>query len=296
MAGRLHCRLRTMLERGQRSGSHALDEARATAPTDVDLSHVTAVILAGGLGTRLSGVLDDRPKVLAPVDGAPFVFHLLAQLATAGLKHVVLSTGHRAEQVRDAVGRSYGPLTIEYSHEPSPAGTGGAIRRALPLLCSTAVFVLNGDSYCELDLKHLWLWHHQRSAHGTLSLTRVDDARRFGTVETGAYGRIEHFAEKAPQPGPGVVNAGVYLLRRSLIADVPAALPFSLERDLLPRWLAAGLYGYARTERFIDIGTPDSLASARGFFRGATVRTRATGARRATPRPGSSSNPNAEVA
>jgi D-glycero-alpha-D-manno-heptose 1-phosphate guanylyltransferase len=232
-----------------------------------DVSGTTAVILAGGLGTRLRSVVADRPKVLAEVDGVPFVFHLLAQLAAAGVKHVVVSTGYLGEQVRETVGSSWGSLEVEYAQEPSPLGTGGAIRRTLPLVRSHALFVLNGDSYCDVDLASLWLWHHQRAAHGTLALARVDDARRFGTVETDAYGRVHRFVEKSPRRRAGTINAGLYLLRRSLVASIPAAAPCSLERDLLPGWLEAGIYGYARSERFIDIGTPESLAGASGFFR-----------------------------
>jgi D-glycero-alpha-D-manno-heptose 1-phosphate guanylyltransferase len=268
----------------------------APALQDAALAGVTALILAGGLGTRLRSVVADRPKVLAEVDGVPFVFHLLRQLATAGVKHVVLAIGHRGEQVAGVVGSSYGPMRIEYSREPAPAGTGGALRRALSLLRSASVLVLNGDSYCELDLNHLWIWHHQRPAHGTLSVTRVADARRFGTVATGDDGRIVRFVEKSPASGPGIVNAGVYLLRRSLIAEIPPAVACSLENELLPRWLAAGIYGYPRTARFIDIGTPDSLAAARGFFRGATVRAHATGPRRNARRSRAHFNHTAEVA
>ncbi len=232
-----------------------------------DVSGTTAVILAGGLGTRLRSVVADRPKVLAEVDGVPFVFHLLAQLAAAGVKHVVVSTGYLGEQVRETVGSAWGSLEVEYAQEPSPLGTGGAIRRTLPLVRSHALFVLNGDSYCDVDLASLWLWHHQRAAHGTLALARVDDARRFGTVETDAYGRVHRFVEKSPRRRAGTINAGLYLLRRSLVASIPAAAPCSLERDLLPGWLETGIYGYARSERFIDIGTPESLAGASGFFR-----------------------------
>lgn len=262
----------------------------------IDLGATTAVILAGGLGTRLRSVVADRPKVLAEVDGVPFVFHLLEQLAGAGVKHVVLATGYLGEQVRDVVGGGYGPLEVEYMQEPEPLGTGGAIRRALPLVRSQAVLVLNGDSYCELDLLHFWIWHHQRPAHGSLALTRVRDARRFGTVDTDAWGRVERFVEKSPKPGPGTVNAGVYLLRRALIAAIPAGAPCSLESDLLPGWLDAGIYGYARTDRFIDIGTPDSLAGASGFFRTPAAPARGRQARRFARRPSVTSDHRVEVA
>jgi NDP-sugar pyrophosphorylase family protein len=240
-----------------------------------DLSTTTAVILAGGLGTRLRSVVADRPKVLAEVDGVPFVFHLLEQLAAAGVKHVVLSTGHLGDQVCDTVGASFGPLAIEYSQEETPLGTGGAIRRTLPLVRSQALFVLNGDSYCDVDLGELSRWHHEHAAHGTLALSHVPDARRFGTVETDVDGRVQRFVEKSPEQRAGMVNAGIYLLRRALIESIPDARPCSLEQDLLPTWLELGIYGDARSARFIDIGTPESLAGAAGFFRKAGARSSA---------------------
>jgi NDP-sugar pyrophosphorylase family protein len=236
-----------------------------------ELAATSAVILAGGLGTRLRSVVADRPKVLAEVAGVPFVFHLLTQLASAGVKHAVLATGHLGEQVRDALGTAYGPLELEYAHEPAPLGTGGAIRHALPLVRSHALFVLNGDSYCDVELAHLWLWHHQRAAHGTLALTRVPDARRFGTVTTDDFGRVLSFVEKSNVRRRGTVNAGLYLLRRSLVASIPSGVACSLEHDLLPRWLDDGIYGYARCARFIDIGTPASFAAAERFFRPAAA-------------------------
>jgi NDP-sugar pyrophosphorylase family protein len=255
------------MERARAAEGAGAEHAAQQTPAMDDVSGTTAVILAGGLGTRLRSVVADRPKVLAEVDGVPFVFHLLAQLAASGVKHVVLSTGHLAQQVRDTVGTAWGPLDVEYAQEASPLGTGGAIRRTLPLVRSRTLFVLNGDSYCDVDLASLWLWHHQRAAHGTLTLARVADARRFGTVETDDHGRVVRFVEKSPQRRAGTVNAGLYLLRRSLVASIPAGMPCSLECDLLPGWLERGIYGYSRSERFIDIGTPESLAGAAGFFR-----------------------------
>jgi len=243
------------------------DARSLPATAELDLSSTTAVILAGGLGTRLRPVVADRPKVLADVDGVPFVLRLLDQLALAGVKHLVLCTGYRAEQVSATVGRTHGPLEVEYSLEPAPAGTAGALRRALPLLRSSSVLVLNGDSYCDLDLGHFWVWHHLRPAQASLALTRVEDPRRFGTVELGDYGRVERFAEKSGSAAPALVNAGVYIVRRSLLARLPAGRTLSLESDVLPLWLDAGVYGYQRTGRFIDIGTPESLAEATRFFR-----------------------------
>jgi D-glycero-alpha-D-manno-heptose 1-phosphate guanylyltransferase len=255
------------MERTAASRSTGVVHATAQADAQRDLSATTAVILAGGLGTRLRSVVADRPKVLAEVDGVPFVFHLLQQLASAGVKHVVFSTGHLGDQVYDTVGASFGPLTIEYFQEASPLGTGGAIRHTLPLVRSQEMLLLNGDSYCDVDLGALAYWHHAHAAQGTLALSHVADARRFGTVQIDADGRVQRFSEKSPEQRAGTINAGIYLLRRALVATIPDATPCSLEQDLLPTWLARGIFGYARTGRFIDIGTPESLAGAAGFFR-----------------------------
>jgi NDP-sugar pyrophosphorylase family protein len=134
---------------------------------------VTAAILAGGLGTRLRSVVADRPKVLAEVRGRPFLSFLLDQLAAAGVRYVVLCTGYRGEQVQAAFGNSYGGLRLAYSQEPSPLGTAGALRWALPLCESDVVLALNGDSFCDADLPAFWDWRCARGAEATLLLTRT---------------------------------------------------------------------------------------------------------------------------
>src|SRR2546426_1458133 len=116
------------------------------------LEQLTAAILVGGLGTRLRAVVADRQKVLAPVAGRPFLEQLLDQLTAAGLKRVVLCTGHKAEQVEQTIGREYRGMSIGYSREPEPLGTAGAFRQALSLLDTDPVLACNGDSFCEVDL------------------------------------------------------------------------------------------------------------------------------------------------
>ena len=122
------------------------------------LANTTAVILAGGLGTRLRDAVANRPKVLAKVGPRPFLSYLLNQLAAAGIRHVVLCTGYMGQMVREAFGSKYRTMTLEYSLEPAPIGTAGALRLALPLLRSDPVLVMNGDSYCEADLGAFATW------------------------------------------------------------------------------------------------------------------------------------------
>ena len=230
------------------------------------LSEISALILAGGLGTRLRPVVADRPKVLAEIHGRPFLSYLLDQLADAGVRYVVLCIGHLGEQVRAAFGDVYGPLRLAYSQESSPLGTAGAIRLALPLLRSDSVLIMNGDSFCEADLNAFWDFHCAKEANGSLLLTRVPDATRYGQVRVDDSGHILSFEEKGAHTGPGWINAGIYLLTKLLIRTIPPDRAVSIEREVFPSWLGSGLYGYMGGGRFLDIGTPESYALAEKFF------------------------------
>lgn len=231
-----------------------------------ELTDVTAAILAGGLGKRLRSVVADRPKVLAKIRGKPFLAYLLDQLVAAGIRDVVLCTGYLADQIRAIFGASYGSLRVTYSEESAPLGTGGALRLALPLFKSNPVLVMNGDSYCDANLESFWVWHRRRRANAALLLTKVSDTQRYGRVQAGADGAVTHFEEKGSGKGPGWINAGIYLLPRDLLLEIPANRTVSLEREVFPVWVRHGLYGFQTTARFLDIGTPGDFAKAEGFF------------------------------
>jgi len=230
------------------------------------IRNVTAVVLAGGLGTRLRSVLADCPKILAPVNGKPFLAYLLEHLANQGLRDVVLCVGYRNEQVQAAFGRSYAGLRIAYSCENAPLGTAGALRLALPMLKSDPVLVLNGDSFCRPDLPSFFRWRQAHGAAAALLLTRVPDTRRYGRVQVDDAGLIRAFEEKGEHDGPGWINAGVYLLSRPLLAEIPERTAVSLERESFPAWLGRGLYGCPSESPFLDIGTPSSYAAAEEFL------------------------------
>ena len=231
-----------------------------------DLASVTAAILAGGLGTRLRSVVADRPKVLAEIRGRPFLAHLLDQLAAAGVRYVVLCTGYLGEQVQSLFGDSYGNLRLVYSQELSPLGTAGALRLALPLLKSDSVLVMNGDSFCEADLRTFWAWHCARGADATLLLTQMPKTKRYGRVHVDAEGVVLSFDEKGDKRGTGWINAGIYLLNHRLLLTIPANRAVSLEREMFPAWIGRGLYGYRSEGRFLDIGTPKAYDVAERFF------------------------------
>lgn len=230
------------------------------------LASITGVILVGGRGTRLRPVLPDRPKVLARVLGRPFLTYLLEQLAQAGVGQVVLCTGYLGEQVRQEMGDKYGSLNLEYSWEEEPLGTGGAVRRALAHCASDPVLVMNGDSFIDADLASFYQWFTEKELPAALLLTWVPETSRYGRVMVGEAGLVAGFEEKGAHPGPGWINAGVYLLRRRVLLPFPEGQFFSLERDLLPRWMGKGLHGYPAGSNFIDIGTPESYFLAEQFF------------------------------
>jgi len=227
---------------------------------------VAAIVLAGGLGTRLQTVVADRPKVLAPVGGRPFLTYLLDQLHDAGVRRVVLSTGHLAEKFADDIGATYRDLDIVYAHEESPLGTGGAIKFAGSYIDAEHLLVMNGDSYFDADLGGYLAWHLRGGQDASLLLVRVPDASRYGTVLVGAGDRVEAFLEKQPAAEPGMINAGVYVLRRDMLAHIPEG-KCSIERDVFPRWIDQfDVRGYATDGEFIDIGIPDDYRRSHDFM------------------------------
>ena len=227
-----------------------------------------AAILAGGLGTRLRAVVEDRPKVMALVAGRPFITHILDQLANSGIKRVVLCTGFLADIVHDELGDTFKGMQLLYSVEESPLGTGGALRRASDLFAGGTVLVLNGDSYCRCNI-HGFMdsWMESGSISG-MALVRVEDVSRFGAVLTNDSFRVETFIEKGCKTGPGLINAGLYLLPSALIREIEPDRPVSLEREVIPRLVADGLFGYHCTGPFIDIGIPEEYERAQLFFSG----------------------------
>jgi NDP-sugar pyrophosphorylase family protein len=230
------------------------------------LDEVSAAILAGGLGSRLRTVVADRPKVLAPVAGTPFLSHLLKQLARANVKEAVLLAGYGANQVCNEFGKQKFGVNLSYSIETELLGTGGAVRLAIPIIPGRTVLLMNGDSFCNLDLRSFVNYHHGHGGKISLSLAWVENAARFGRVALGPDDRIAGFEEKAPHPAPGWINAGVYLIDRELFEVLPTSTCISLERDLLPYWITnRDVYGF-RGGEFIDIGIPESYAQAGAFF------------------------------
>jgi NDP-sugar pyrophosphorylase family protein len=242
------------------------------------VSDLQAVILAGGKGTRLRGVVDDKPKALAEVAGRPFIDWILLGLLDHGVRRVVFCTGYLGDHIEDHVRTlCVEGLEISYSPEANPLGTAGALRQALPLLDSDPLLVLNGDSWCDFRAVLFLNWHLSVRSRASLLLVRTSDTARYGSVEVAAKGRILRFREKDPAGQPGWINAGVYLLARSCVSGLEPNKPVSLEYEVFPRLIPEGLYGFCTTCSFIDIGTPESYRQSQEFFQKRHGRFRSAG-------------------
>jgi NDP-sugar pyrophosphorylase family protein len=226
-----------------------------------------AFVLAGGLGTRLRPRFGDRPKALTPLAGRPFLAHQLEWLARHGVREAVVCAGHGADQVERELGdgRRFG-VALEYSVEPSPLGTGGALKLAERLVKGTAL-VVNGDTLAACDPWALERARWEHAALGAVALYEVPDARSRGRVECGPAGVVERFVEKdASFRGPAWVNGGLYTFAPRLWRRLPEGVS-SLERDLLPELAAEGrLRGFRCPGEFFDIGTPEEWERAERAF------------------------------
>jgi len=227
----------------------------------------SAVILAGGLGTRLRSVVQDRPKILAEILGRPYITYLFDQLLNAGIYNVILCTGYMSQLVYDALGVAYKTLKIQYSEEESPLGTGGALRKALPLISSDPVLVMNGDSFIKVDLRQYISWFFYIKRNIAIMLTHVKNAARYGKVLISENGELLSFQEKDIDNTPGWINAGIYLIKKDQILMIPENSNISLEKQIFPALIGKKFYGFLQNSNFIDIGTPESYQQAQLFFK-----------------------------
>lgn len=227
---------------------------------------IKAVLLVGGLGTRLRSVTS-APKPLAEVGGSPFLELLIRQLREQGIRRLVLCTGYLGDQVQHTFGggSSLG-VEIEYSREASPLGTGGAIKNAESHLADVEQFiVMNGDSFLETDFPGLMNFHTQHGGLISMAVFESDNASRFGSVEIGAAGRVTGFREKTNCEEPGMINGGIYVFNRHVFTSIPEGVS-SLERDLFPSVLQQGVFAIKQSGAFIDIGTPEDYSRAQKIY------------------------------
>ena len=235
----------------------------------MDLNRVPAVVLVGGLGTRIRHLLPGVPKPMAPVAGKPFLEWVVRYLARQGVRKVIFSTGYLAESVAShfSIQPVQGVLASCVS-EPDPLGTAGGFLHAVRGSAQDADhwLVLNGDSLVFANLQLLSELFKEPVVEGVLVGRNVPDASRYGTLSIGGRGELLGFQEK--RPGPGIISAGVYLLGNGLLKQFPAKIPLSFETDVFPHLLQLGaaIRVSVQDVPFLDIGTPESLAEASDFI------------------------------
>lgn len=219
------------------------------------------------MGTRLREVVPTLPKPLAQVGDRPFLELLIRQLISQGIDRLIMCTGYLADQIEREFGdgRELG-ATIEYSAEPEPLGTAGAIKLAQRYLQTVPDFlVMNGDSFLEIDLPQLLQFHRTHGGIATMSVVQVENAGRYGTVFVDSTNRVLNFLEKTGTDSPGLINAGVYVFNRGLFQHISDG-QVSLEKDVFPRLLPSGVYAMKQHGLFIDIGTPSDYMRAQQLF------------------------------
>ncbi len=223
-----------------------------------------ALVLAGGQGTRLQPLTLSVPKPVMPLAGRPFLTFMLDWLSSHGIDDVVLSCGFLSHEVQRVLGSRHRSMRLRYVEEEFPLGTAGPVRLAADLgYLDDRFMVLNGDVLTDMDLTSQLAFHEQRSAKATLALIAVDDTASYGVVPTDAQGRVEAFLEKSPGPAPtNRINAGAYVLEREVVDRIEPGVACSFERDVFPRLVGDGLYGFMADGYWMDIGTPDRYMEA----------------------------------
>jgi mannose-1-phosphate guanylyltransferase len=223
-----------------------------------------ALVLAGGEGTRLRPLTHTVPKPVMPLAGRPFLTFMLDWLRRHGVDDVLLSCGFLAHAVEDVLGDEHEGMRLRYVVEDEPLGTAGPMRLAADEgILEDRLLVLNGDVLTDMDLSAEILQHERTGALATLALVAVEDTSSYGVVPTAPDGQVEQFLEKTDAPAPtNRVNAGAYVLQREVVDEIPAGRAVSFEREVFPKLVGRGLYGWAAEGYWIDIGTPERYLEA----------------------------------
>jgi len=225
------------------------------------------IVLAGGLGTRLRSVVADKPKCMAPLGEHPFLYYLLQYLHKQGIHHAVLSLGYLSEQVISWCNSMELPLRVSFTVEPEPLGTGGGIIHALPALKGNEVFIVNGDTYFDVDLKAFNNFHQAHQSPLSLALKPMKQFDRYGSIQLDEEEqRITAFHEKQ-YCEEGLINGGIYRTSAGFLKSLALPEKFSFETAVLEPGVRAGkLYGYISDTYFIDIGIPEDYEAAKNVL------------------------------
>jgi D-glycero-alpha-D-manno-heptose 1-phosphate guanylyltransferase len=227
-----------------------------------------AIVLAGGLGTRLRNVIGESPKSMAPVNGRPFLEYLFDWLILGDIHSVILSVGYKREMIMNHFGGHYKSLSLLYSSEDQPLGTGGGILKAMSMVSGKDVYTLNGDSLFRIKLPEMQKVHIENRSDLTIALRHMDDTSRYGSVNTDPTGKINGFHEKGSFSGPGYINGGIYLINRDFFCKAGFPEKFSLEKDCFEHhYKDSSFFGYPADDYFLDIGIPEDYEKAQDDFK-----------------------------
>lgn len=233
----------------------------------IDPKYIDAVILCGGLGERLRDVVSNRPKAMAEINRRPFLDILINYVADFGFRRFILCIGYMGDFIKQYYQQKKGSLKIIFSEEKEPLGTAGAIKNAESLIKSSPFLALNGDSFCQIDLRKFLQFHLEKKALASIVLTKAIDSGDYGNVALGESGQIITFDEKTNKHKNSFVNAGIYLFQKRILSSISTNEKFSLEKDFFPKMVANKFYGYITQKRFIDIGTPARYKKAEKLWK-----------------------------
>jgi NDP-sugar pyrophosphorylase family protein len=231
-----------------------------------DTKDIDVVILCGGKGSRLQEAVSDRPKPMARIDERPFLDILIGFYKDLGLRRFVLCTGHKSECISSYYAERKDDVEIVISKEDEPLGTAGAVKNAEDLIRSRRFIVVNGDSFCPVDIEGFLKFHFEKEALMSIAVVESEDSSDKGSIRMDEFGKIEVFEEKKKTCGKVYVNAGIYLCERDVLSDIPEGRKCSMEYEIFPELTKRGLYGYAVEGDIIDIGTPRRLQKAKNYF------------------------------
>lgn len=221
-----------------------------------------AIILAGGLGTRLRSVVSELPKCMAPVAGWPFLFYVINYLRLQGIEHFIFSLGYKHEAIQQYLAEEFSTLSYQCSIEDEPLGTGGAIRLACGLVSAKNVLVANGDTLFKIDAQRAFDFHQQQQAECTLALKPMQHFDRYGVVELDQNNKVSQFREKQFYEN-GLINGGVYVLNVTAFLEKNFPPVFSFEKDYLEQYHSTeSIAGLVQDSYFIDIGIPEDFERA----------------------------------
>ena len=221
-----------------------------------------AIILAGGLGTRLRSAVPDLPKCMAPVNGKPFIAYVIEHLQKQGIDTFILSLGYKSEAIIDFINRQYSSANFQFVIEEEPLGTGGAIQLACYKARTENVIATNGDTLFKVNLGKLYAIHQEQKAECTLSLKPMNDFNRYGVVELNENDSVASFKEKKFYK-KGLINGGLYALNLNSFLEKELSNKFSFEKDYLEKYFAGRrMFGSVQDEYFIDIGIPEDYSRA----------------------------------